>query len=376
MTKKTLQVFLFFFSSCEKNHMCFVFSFFCLAKKAQTTIAHTQVVKKRKGRVESCVFVRKRRKELHVQSSIFFFIGMAYSETGSDGNGDQPWDENRWQSRNRQTSRGALPVETVHRALFERVEASISFGFASVQRALTDLQLQLQIKLKQLREQQELILQTQAPGPDAFYELEENIKKIERSLAAFTAHADNLSHIKLTLARAAAFVSSEGNLSQLVVASAPRFRHTSPLCAMQEEAAFNGQEGRYERWLDPRNLPARQSDGRPMTSADANYNQMREDAEPHNDNRLISRAAAGPSVPGATCFVFYLPPTATNETLRTLFMPYGTVLNAYVAMDKITNRTRGFGFVDFARPSEAQAAIEALDKYPLEGKFLSVSLKV
>jgi RNA recognition motif-containing protein len=74
--------------------------------------------------------------------------------------------------------------------------------------------------------------------------------------------------------------------------------------------------------------------------------------------------------------VFYLPPTATNETLRSLFMRFGTVLNAYVAMDKVTNRTRGFGFVDFSTPAEAQAAIEGLDKYPLEGKFLSVSLKV
>jgi len=81
-------------------------------------------------------------------------------------------------------------------------------------------------------------------------------------------------------------------------------------------------------------------------------------------------------IPNSTCFVFYLPPSATNETLRSLFMRYGTVLNAYVAMDKVTNRTRGFGFVDFSTPSEAQAAVAGLDKYPLEGKFLSVSIKV
>jgi len=81
-------------------------------------------------------------------------------------------------------------------------------------------------------------------------------------------------------------------------------------------------------------------------------------------------------IPNSTCFVFYLPPSATNDTLRQLFMRYGTVLNAYVAMDKVTNRTRGFGFVDFSTPAEAQAAVAGLDKYPLEGKFLSVSIKV
>ncbi len=81
-------------------------------------------------------------------------------------------------------------------------------------------------------------------------------------------------------------------------------------------------------------------------------------------------------IPNSTCFVFYLPPSATNETLLQLFVRYGTVINAYVAMDKVTNRTRGFGFVDFSTPSEAQAAVTGLDKYPLEGKFLSVSIKV
>ena len=81
-------------------------------------------------------------------------------------------------------------------------------------------------------------------------------------------------------------------------------------------------------------------------------------------------------IPQSTCFVFYLPPSATNESLRQMFMRYGTVLNAYVAMDKITSKTRGFGFVDFSTPSEAQAAVAGLDKYPWEGKYLSVSIKV
>jgi len=83
------------------------------------------------------------------------------------------------------------------------------------------------------------------------------------------------------------------------------------------------------------------------------------------------------NIPNATCFVFYLPPIiGSNEALRNLFMPYGTVLNAYVAMDKITGRTRGFGFVDFSRAEEASAAIKALDKYSIGGKYLSVSIKV
>ena len=123
-----------------------------------------------------------------------------------------------WHSVSRTKPLDEAQLDVTHRALFERVEASISFGFASIQRALVDLQLQLQFKLRQLKEQQELILQTSVPDPNsnAYQEFQENVKKIDRSLESFTAHADNLSHIKLTLARAAAFVSPEGNLAQLV----------------------------------------------------------------------------------------------------------------------------------------------------------------
>ena len=79
---------------------------------------------------------------------------------------------------------------------------------------------------------------------------------------------------------------------------------------------------------------------------------------------------------GCTCFVFYLPRSATNETLRLLFEPYGTILNTYVPMDRITNQTRGFGFVDFSTPEEAQIAVDNLDKHYLDGRYLSVSIKI
>jgi RNA recognition motif-containing protein len=95
-------------------------------------------------------------------------------------------------------------------------------------------------------------------------------------------------------------------------------------------------------------------------------------AENHAENIFPSLNRS----PESTCFVFYLSSTVTNEALRKLFMPYGTILNAYIARDKITNCTRGFGFVDFSTRAEAQAAVTALDKAPFEGKFLSVSIKV
>lgn len=80
-------------------------------------------------------------------------------------------------------------------------------------------------------------------------------------------------------------------------------------------------------------------------------------------------------VPGGSCFIFHLPPSATDETLKQLFSEHGTVLNAYVAMDKQTNRSKGYGFVDFGSPEEANAAVLAMDKRPCGNKFLAVSIK-
>jgi len=73
--------------------------------------------------------------------------------------------------------------------------------------------------------------------------------------------------------------------------------------------------------------------------------------------------------------VFHLPPTVSDETLKSLFSSYGTVINTYVVMDKATNRSRGFGFVDFSSPAEANAAVTGMNGHAYGGKFLAVSIK-
>jgi hypothetical protein len=220
-------------------------------------------------------------------------------------------------------------------------------------------------------------------------EFEDNIRKIDRSLEAFTAHADNLSHVKLSLARVAAFASLEGNVAQLVCRTAhpmlvepPNFTAVRPALAEPSNASMiPGRRESQMQILGPNLGQSRSfgpSPGRPERQLERQLERSldRMPSPIRPDDRRDLAAMSSNRIPNSTCFVFYLPPSATNETLRQLFMRYGTVLNAYVAMDKVTNRTRGFGFVDFCIPSEAQAAVAGLDRYPLEGKFLSVSIKV
>jgi len=285
-----------------------------------------------------------------------------------------------WQSQRRKEPESNTQFEMAHRALYERVETSLSAGFSSVQRALVDLQLQLQHKLRQYREQQEIVLSSQPFSSDMAQDFEDNLRKIDRSLEAFTAHAENLSHIKLTLARAAAFVSPEGHLAQLVTSTQTKqFRQMYDL-PLSETGSFAssvvGRPMRSSEYMRSLLGSGETTLGPSLLTSQPSFRVPERVLEKQDLLERVSQTGASPRIPNSTCFVFYLPPSATNETLRTLFTRYGTVLNAYVAMDKVTNRTRGFGFVDFSTPSEAQAAVAALDKYPLEGKFLSVSIKV
>ena len=55
------------------------------------------------------------------------------------------------------------------------------------------------------------------------------------------------------------------------------------------------------------------------------------------------------------------------------FAVYGEVASASVVMDRDTNRSRGFGFVDMPSDDEAKAAIEGLNGKDLQGRTLNVN---
>ncbi|KAK3008671.1 hypothetical protein RJ639_014963 [Escallonia herrerae] len=64
----------------------------------------------------------------------------------------------------------------------------------------------------------------------------------------------------------------------------------------------------------------------------------------------------------------------TDETgLRDAFTMYGEVYDARVIVDRETQRSRGFGFVTFATPEDASAAIQALDGKELHGRVVRVN---
>ncbi|MBZ2171138.1 RNA recognition motif domain-containing protein [Nitratidesulfovibrio sp. SRB-5] len=71
-------------------------------------------------------------------------------------------------------------------------------------------------------------------------------------------------------------------------------------------------------------------------------------------------------------YVGNLPWSATEDEVRSLFSPYGTVLSVKLVTDRETGRARGFGFVEMD-DAAAAAAIEALDNTPFGGRNLRVN---
>src|ERR1700712_2063409 len=61
-----------------------------------------------------------------------------------------------------------------------------------------------------------------------------------------------------------------------------------------------------------------------------------------------------------------------DEDLRDFFKDYGEVSSAKVIMDKMTNQSRGFGFVEMSDDAAAKKAITELDGATVEGRTIKV----
>ncbi|KAK0213025.1 hypothetical protein DFS33DRAFT_1285959 [Desarmillaria ectypa] len=64
----------------------------------------------------------------------------------------------------------------------------------------------------------------------------------------------------------------------------------------------------------------------------------------------------------------------TDDSLRQAFSQFGTILDSIVMRDRESGRSRGFGFVTYGDPQEAQGAIDALHEQELDGRRIKVNL--
>jgi RNA recognition motif-containing protein len=65
--------------------------------------------------------------------------------------------------------------------------------------------------------------------------------------------------------------------------------------------------------------------------------------------------------------------STTEATLRDTFAQAGTVVSAVIIIDKMTNRSKGFGFVEMSTDEEAAKAIEMFNGKDLDGRNVTVN---
>lgn len=62
----------------------------------------------------------------------------------------------------------------------------------------------------------------------------------------------------------------------------------------------------------------------------------------------------------------------TEDSLKELFSQAGTVSSATIIIDKISGRSKGFGFVEMSSEEEAKKAVEMFNGKELDGRNLVV----
>ena len=73
-------------------------------------------------------------------------------------------------------------------------------------------------------------------------------------------------------------------------------------------------------------------------------------------------------------YVGGLPYSTTQEELQDAFAKAGSVVSAAIIIDKMTGRSRGFGFVEMGSDAEAQAAVDMWNGKDFGGRNLTVNL--
>jgi RNA recognition motif-containing protein len=71
-------------------------------------------------------------------------------------------------------------------------------------------------------------------------------------------------------------------------------------------------------------------------------------------------------------YVGNLPFSATEDSVRALFSPHGTVEKLSLITDRDTGRPRGFGFVEMSN-ADASRAMQALNEKDFEGRKLRIN---
>ena len=73
-------------------------------------------------------------------------------------------------------------------------------------------------------------------------------------------------------------------------------------------------------------------------------------------------------------YVGNLPWSMTNDSLKELFASYGEIVEAIVITDRMSGRSKGFGFVTFANEADAEKAVTEMAEKEVDGRKIVVNV--
>ncbi|KNA23548.1 hypothetical protein SOVF_023870 [Spinacia oleracea] len=71
-------------------------------------------------------------------------------------------------------------------------------------------------------------------------------------------------------------------------------------------------------------------------------------------------------------YIGYLPPNLDDDGLIRLFTPFGEIAMAKVIKDRVTQLSKGYGFVKYSNIEQANTAITSMNGYRLDGRTIAV----
>ncbi len=73
-------------------------------------------------------------------------------------------------------------------------------------------------------------------------------------------------------------------------------------------------------------------------------------------------------------YVGNLPWSMSGESLKELFSQFGEIVEAIIISDRMSGRSKGFGFVTFANEADAEKAIAEMHEKEVEGRKIVVNV--
>ncbi|OHA79139.1 MAG: RNA-binding protein [Candidatus Yonathbacteria bacterium RIFCSPHIGHO2_01_FULL_44_41] len=72
-------------------------------------------------------------------------------------------------------------------------------------------------------------------------------------------------------------------------------------------------------------------------------------------------------------YVGGIPYSTTEDDLKAVFAEFGEVTSSAIIIDKMTGRSKGFGFIEMANDADADKAIEEMNGKDFQGRTLTVN---